>query len=285
MNRKRCSRLLLLTVALDKGGNPNTVTRNNAADNFTDDPIPGTASHNFVGQREPKTLKDLLRDPDNWDSRPRADAVELIDQGTPVTCSVNGQTIDVTAGYNGDAPDIGAYEYGDTNYWIPGRIVPQASMPVPPSGNQNVKLDADLMWLGGKDATSYDVYFGTEPGNLTFQGSQTNNIFSPGPLAPDTVYYWRIDSVGPDGTVTGDVWTADTTVIARDPVDTRSRESVAPKYGPDQETMERFLQRMKAKAKKKGKEFDKEMYEKGFNELDANKDGILTREERRAFWK
>ena len=203
-----------INVALDKGGNPNTVTRNNAADNFTDDPIPGTDSNNFVGQYEPKNLKDLLRDPDNMDFRPRADAVELIDQGTPVTCSVNGSNIDVTAGYNGAAPDIGAYEYGDTNYWIPGRIVPQASMPVPPSGNQNVKLDADLMWLGGKDATSYNVYFGTEPGKLTLQGKQTSNIFSPGPLAPDTVYYWRIDSVGSGGTVTGDVWIADTTFVA-----------------------------------------------------------------------
>ena len=59
---------------------------------------------------------------------------------------------------------------------------------------------------------SYDVYFGTESGNLTFQGNQTSNIFSPGPLAPDAVYYWRIDSVGPGGTVTGEEWNADTTV-------------------------------------------------------------------------
>jgi hypothetical protein len=200
-----------MNVAVDKGGNANSVIRNNAADTLTDDPIPGTDSHNFIGQDEPKTLKDLLRDPDNWDFRPRADAVELIDQGTPVTCSVNGQNIDVTAGYNGDAPDIGAYEYGGTEYWIPGRILPKASMPVPPSGNRNVKLDADLMWLGGKDATSYNVYFGTESGNLSFQGKQTSNIFSPGPLAPDTVYYWRIDSVGSGGTVTGEEWSADTT--------------------------------------------------------------------------
>ncbi|MBW2589649.1 MAG: hypothetical protein JRD71_02825 [Deltaproteobacteria bacterium] len=199
-----------MNVALDKGGNPNTVTRNNAADNFTDDPIPGTVSSNFIGQYEPKTLTDLLRDPVNMDFRPRADAVELIDQGTPVTCSVNGQTIDVTAGYNGGAPDIGAYEYGDTVYWIPGRKLPQASMPVPPTGNSNVKLDADLMWLGGLGATSYKVYFGIDPLKLAYQGSQTNNIFDPGSLKANTKYYWRIDSHGPDGTVTGDIWTVDT---------------------------------------------------------------------------
>ncbi len=226
-----------MNVALDKGGNANSITRNNAADDFTDDPIPGTNSNNFIGQYEPKTLKDLLRDPDNWDFRPRSDATELIDQGVAVTCSVNGQTIDVTAGYNGAAPDIGAYEYGDTEYWIPGRIVPQASMPVPPSGNQNVKLDADLMWLGGKDATSYDVYFGTDPLNLAYQGSQTNNIIDPGPLKANTIYYWRVDSVGPDRTVTGDVWTADTT--QPDPVsftaaeDTRCWETGSKNYGTE----------------------------------------------------
>jgi len=201
-----------LNVALDKGGNTNTVTRNNAADNFTDDPIPGTASNNFIGQHEPRTMLDLLRDPDNLDFRPRADAVELIDQGTPVTCSVNGQTIDVTAGYLGVAPDIGAYEYGASEYWIPGRQLPQASMPVPPSGNRSVKLDADLMWLGGLGATAYNVYFGNDPHSLAYQGNQTNNIFDPGPLDPDRVYYWRVDSAGPAGTVTGEVWTVDTSV-------------------------------------------------------------------------
>jgi len=197
-----------MNVALDKGGNANTVTRNNAADNFTDDPIPGTASQNFIGQFEPKNMKLLLRDPDNLDFRPRADAVELIDKGTNVSCTVNGQTIDVTAGYNGAAPDIGAYEYGDTEYWIPGRQLRRASMAVPPSGNENVKLDADLMWLGGLGATSYKVYFGTDPQNLVYQGSQTNNIFDPGELNANAMYYWRVDGLDSlkVNTTEGDVW-------------------------------------------------------------------------------
>jgi hypothetical protein len=50
--------------------------------------------------------------------------------------------------------------------------------------------------------------------------------------------------------------------------------------GPDQETMEQYLQRVEIKAKKSGKEFKKTDYEKRFNKLDANKDGILTSEER-----
>lgn len=139
---------------------------------LTNDPNSGTASNNFVGQNEPKGMRDLLRDPDNRDFRPRADAMELIDAGVAVTTK---EGIGVTAGYNGTAPDIGAYEYGDADYWIPGRIVAEASMPVPPNGNRNVKLDADLMWLGGADATSYDVYFGKTQGSPDVDVYATNN--------------------------------------------------------------------------------------------------------------
>jgi hypothetical protein len=212
-----------LNVSLGKGGNANTLTRNNAADYITDDPIPGTASNNFIGQHETKSMHDLLRDPDNFDFRPRADATELIDQGTPVTCSVNGQNIDVTAGYNGAAPDLGAYEYGDTVYWIAGRILPQASMPVPPSGNWSVKLDAEIMWLQGLDAISHDVYFGASPDDLQFLVNKPdpNNIVDPNDygfeLVDGTTYYWRVDTVPAEGSVvTGNLWsfTADVPDVA-----------------------------------------------------------------------
>ena len=75
---------------------------------------------------------------------------------------------------------------------------------------------------------------------------------------------------------------ADTAVIAPDPVDARSRESVTPKYGPDQETIQQYLRRIERNVEKRGEEFDKEWYENRFKNSDADKDGILTREERRA---
>jgi hypothetical protein len=198
-------------IAIKKGGNTNSITRNNAVDRLSDLPLIGASSNNYDAYDQPKKLHDLLRDPENWDFRPRADAIELIDQGVDVTTSMGNN---ITAGYNDAAPDIGAYEYGDTDYWIPGRITPQASMPIPPSGNQNVKLDADLMWLGGTDATAYNVYFGTTQGSPASQGSQTSNIFNPSTLASNTVYYWRIDTVMPTGTVTGVEWSLDTRVVA-----------------------------------------------------------------------
>ncbi|MDF7799095.1 Ig-like domain-containing protein [Pontiellaceae bacterium B1224] len=194
-------------VPVALGGNEHTTTRNNAADSLNDNPMPGTNSCNYVGQSRSSNMTDLLRDPDHWDFRPKADAVELVDQGTNVTCSVNGNDIDVTAGYLGAAPDIGAYEYGDTEYWIPGRKLTQASVPIPADGRANVLYDCDLMWLGGLGAVSYDIYLGTASNSLAFAGSQTNNIFNPGGWTNDQTYYWRIDSVLGDGSVvTGAVW-------------------------------------------------------------------------------
>ena len=80
-------------------------------------------------------------------------------------------------------------------------------MPVPRAGGEDVLIDADLMWLGGLDAVSYDVYLGTTEMNLAFMGNQPNNIFTPDSWTNDQAYFWRIDSVREDGSVvTGDIW-------------------------------------------------------------------------------
>ena len=48
--------------------------------------------------------------------------------------------------YVGDAPDIGAYEYGDTVYWIPGFRYPHPSVPIPNDGAEDVPIDYSLVW-------------------------------------------------------------------------------------------------------------------------------------------
>ncbi len=52
--------------------------------------------------------------------------------------------------------------------------------------------------------------------------------------------------------------------------------------GPDQETKEQFIKRVEKNTKKSGKQLDKKAIEARFQEMDANQDGIVTREERRA---
>jgi hypothetical protein len=231
-----------IEVSIGKGGNANSVSRNNAADvlndyldqvanpdyfsseewmNTTNDTyhriendwgLPGDDSNNVAGQEESLDLKNLLRDPDNWDFRPRASAAALVDQGTVATCTVNGEACDVTAGYLGAAPDIGAYEYGDSTYWIPGRQETQASMPVPKNNAVAVPLNADLMYLIGLNGVNTHIYLGTDSNSLSFVTSNNDpeNIVSPA-LEYNQTYYWRVDTELANGSVeTGEVWSFDT---------------------------------------------------------------------------
>jgi len=90
-------------------------------------------------------------------------------------------------------------------HWLEEKRLPsQASNPHPADGATGVSTTADLSWTGAF-AESHDVYFGTSsPG--TFQGNQTLATFDPGPMAPSTTYYWRIDGVNAWGKTTGTVW-------------------------------------------------------------------------------
>lgn len=67
-------------------------------------PLPGDHSHNYTG-RDPR-----LMDPANFDFRPRADS-PLVNAGRVVE--------DLPRPFEGEAPDIGAYEFGGEN-WRPG---------------------------------------------------------------------------------------------------------------------------------------------------------------------
>lgn len=192
------------------GGSANTITRNNAAETISgtrtgESPVPGHYDHNWNGYEEADPdIRKLLRDPDNLDFRPRKNSV-LVDAGTNV--------VGVTEGYLGSAPDLGAYESGATNYWIAGRRVAAASLPVPPDGSETVKPFADLMWQPGLDSTGHRIYLAADSNlvanattnSLAYRGEQPNNIFDPGALRQQT-YFWRVDELTPTGTVAGAVW-------------------------------------------------------------------------------
>jgi len=96
------------------GGSSNvlTITRNNAADRISGhrnkaQAVPGVVDHNVYSTTSSDYgIKALLNDPDNYDFTPKVTATQLIDAGT----SIAG----ITDGFSGSAPDIGAYEIGDT---------------------------------------------------------------------------------------------------------------------------------------------------------------------------
>lgn len=206
-----------INIAKDKGpvayngeSNHNSVTRNNAADNRDLGNNYADSSHYWDGVNfAPSTLREQLRDPDNLDFRPKLGSA-LIDAGAVVDLLTMkfGASVptDASINYFGSAPDIGAYEFGDVNYFIPGRIFPFASRPVPPSGTVSAKVDCDLMWLTGADALSHQVYFGTQSGNLGFKSDQTNNIYTPAGVQEGVTYYWRVDTVTNQGVIVGDEW-------------------------------------------------------------------------------
>lgn len=90
--------------------------------------------------------------------------------------------------------------------------------PGPADGAVDIALDSMLNWSMGSGADSHDVYFGTAyplgPGE--FQGNQAGTTFNPGPLAPGTTYFWRIDEVNAEGTAQGCSWSFTTQDVPPD---------------------------------------------------------------------
>jgi len=65
-----------------------------------------------------------------------------------------------------------------------------------------------MSWSNGSGATSYNVYFGTDPtpDSGEYKGNQAGTTYDPGTLAYNTTYYWRIDAKNSAGTAAGDIW-------------------------------------------------------------------------------
>ena len=143
-----------IIVLIDLGGNEGTITRNNAADKiaghrsdtYQNYPVPGIYDHNWNGYETGGEVKDLLisppdyenledYNPDEYDFRPKPDSV-LIDAGLHVE--------GITDGYVGNAPDLGAYEYGGEN-WTPGVTwdVSSYQLPVVANAGNDIVIESD----------------------------------------------------------------------------------------------------------------------------------------------
>jgi hypothetical protein len=194
--------------------NRNTLVRNNLADQIVawttrrpDEQIIARLENNMSG--DGAVLRNL-RDPANLDFRPKPGST-VTDAGRAVADSdrPSDEVRVEPVSFIGKAPDIGAYEAGDTNYWIPGRIEARVSTPIPPDHARNVKKDADLMFLGARGAERHVVSFtnaaGNHRGELELVGS---NIADPGGLRASHTYTWRVDAIMPGGEIVkGDLWT------------------------------------------------------------------------------
>ena len=197
---------------INHGGiNSKTATINNAVNLISGSrsasiQYPGTKKNNWVGKSfaPNKNVKAQLVATEQWDFRPTLGS-ELIDAGASIP--------DYPHKIVGAAPDIGAYEFGDTNYWIPGHQSAQASMPIPKSESVNQPQGRELIFLPGYKGISANIYYGKSEALMALlaKTSVRANIINPQkygvtPLE-NTKYYWRVDTVLEDNSViTGNIW-------------------------------------------------------------------------------
>ncbi|MHC4581813.1 MAG: hypothetical protein ACYS14_10175 [Planctomycetota bacterium] len=89
-------------------------------------------------------------------------------------------------------------------------IVPYTAYdPDPPDGAEFVDLNATLTWTGGFASKLHTVYIGTniaEVNDAVGGSPQGAATYSPGPLEPEKVYYWRVDEFDPPTTYRGEIW-------------------------------------------------------------------------------
>ncbi|MHC4586461.1 MAG: PA14 domain-containing protein [Planctomycetota bacterium] len=88
--------------------------------------------------------------------------------------------------------------------------------PIPSHGAVDVTQTQILTWVASDNATSHQVYFGTDKdamqsadtGSPEYKGSKNlgSESHDPGNLEWDSTYYWRIDEVEAGGTQKGIVW-------------------------------------------------------------------------------
>ncbi len=95
------------------------------------------------------------------------------------------------------------------SFTVPPRT---AHNPNPADGTVFIDPDTDVSWNPGLGSKLHHLYFGESFDDVnagtpdTYKGPIADVSYSPGTLALDKVYYWRVDEFALTGTYTGDVW-------------------------------------------------------------------------------
>jgi hypothetical protein len=154
------------------------------------------------------------------------DNLDSVKDGTEDTFQGNQTTKFFVAGFPGFAFPDGLIP-GTTYYWridetqADGTVqtgsiwsfsilAKTANNPKPADGAEFVDPNnVVLNWTPGFGAKLHTVYIGTnfdEVNNAAGGSTQAATTFSPGPLEPEKVYYWRVDEFDATETYKGDVW-------------------------------------------------------------------------------
>jgi len=118
----------------------------------------------------------------------------------------------VNANWGGVAPQTGLSEV--RFFAVPVR----AREPIPANEATGVSIAAEMNWRPGREATSHQVYFGTDSDAVSAgtvaPETVTDHSFAPEAMDLGTTYYWRVDEVGDSGTYEGEVWSFTTEPFA-----------------------------------------------------------------------
>jgi hypothetical protein len=92
-------------------------------------------------------------------------------------------------------------------------------LPFPADNAAAVSVDTDLSWTIGSNTTNYDLYFGTNPQNLTMvvnNASCTAGVYSytvPGLLGDSLMHYWKVIAKNGTQTEASPIWKFKTEVV------------------------------------------------------------------------
>jgi pectinesterase len=85
-------------------------------------------------------------------------------------------------------------------------VLPFVFLPRPRNGSYNAESEkVELTWTPARNAVSHNIYFG-KTNKPEFIGNQKENKFAAGKLDIKTTYFWRIDEITEEDTLSGPLW-------------------------------------------------------------------------------
>ncbi|MQG40086.1 MAG: LamG domain-containing protein, partial [SAR202 cluster bacterium] len=162
-------------------------------------------------------LNPFINGVQGFDFRPRKGS-PLLDGGVVIPGINDGQDIDPSQAPNhppsyigqhrafvGDAPDIGAYEYGDSVYWIPGFRYYYPTVPIPSDGAVDVPMEYGLAfnypWKTDYSNITAQVTINGPGVNKTVSLNYPNNVVFE-TFLPGQTYTWSVKV----GDVSSQIW-------------------------------------------------------------------------------
>jgi len=171
-------------------------------------------------------IEPLFADPENGDYHLKSQAGRwdpisqswVIDQQSSPCIDAGdlGMPVGLERFPNGERINMGAYGGTAEASLSPQQqpnLFSKATDPDPAKEAENVLRDVTLRWTAGINAVWHNVYFGPSINDMLLVSMyQTATKFELEMLEYGTTYYWRIDEVDSDGSITtGGVWTFTTT--------------------------------------------------------------------------